>query len=285
MQTLLNLARTTFAFLLLITVVVAVHEFAHLLTALAFGATVESFSIGFGPELFGFDAGGIHWQVSAIPLGGYVSFPMEAGAGIVMVDSLSTAAQMTIMLSGVVMNALLAAAIAFILRAKYKGDTSQYTMELDMRGFLVWPFIKGAGKTFKEGQRYFWWFVASTSLDLMIFNALFIFPLDGGRVWMLLIYDVLGLQVSQMAAIIAGLVVSIFFMQSLLVRLSRPLLKYVQHATIAAETLREARWAREDAEMEARWAREDEEFQRKLEAIRNGEVDTADNNGDDDKAK
>lgn len=242
MQTLLNLVRTTFAFLLLITIVVAVHEFAHLLTALAFGATVNSFSIGFGPELFGFDAGGIHWQVSAIPLGGYVSFPVEAAAGIVMVDSLSTAAQMTIMLSGVVVNALLAAVIAFALRAKYKGDTSKYTMELDMSGFLIWPFIKGAGKTFKEGQRYFWWFVASTSLDLMIFNALFIFPLDGGRVWMLLIYDVLGLQISEMAAIITGLMISIFFMMSFLARLARPLLKYVQHASIVAEAAREKRF-------------------------------------------
>ncbi len=113
MQTLLNLVRTTFAFLVLITIVVAVHEFAHLLTALAFGATVDAFSIGFGAELFGFDAGGIHWQVSAIPLGGYVSFPVEAGAGIVMVDSLSTAAQMTIMLSGV---AILVGVAALLLR-------------------------------------------------------------------------------------------------------------------------------------------------------------------------
>ena len=243
MQTLLNLVRTTFAFLVLITIVVAVHEFAHLLTALAFGATVDSFSIGFGPELFGFDAGGIHWQVSAIPLGGYVSFPVEAGAGIVMVDSLSTAAQMTIMLSGVAMNALLAAAIAFILRAKYKGDTSEYTMELDMSGFLIWPFIKGAGKTIKNGQRYFWWFVASTSLDLMVFNMLFIFPLDGGRVWMLLVYDVMGLQIGNMAAIIIGLVISFIIMMPLLGKLARPLMKYVRHASLVNEDAAQQRFA------------------------------------------
>ena len=242
MTSILNILRTTFAFLVLITVVVAVHEFAHLLTALAFGATVNSFSIGFGPELFGFDAGGIHWQVSAIPLGGYVSFPLEAGPGIVMVDSLSTAAQMVIMLSGVVMNALLAAAITFILRAKYKGDTEQYTMEVSRTGFLIWPFIKGAGATFKAGQRYFWWFVASTSIDLMLFNVLFIFPLDGGKVWMLLLNDVLGLTLNSWVVIISGVILSLFFLQPLVVRLCRGLLNYVQFADVVNEKIETKRF-------------------------------------------
>jgi len=36
---------------------------------------VLTFSLGFGPELFGFnDRHGTRWKVSAIPLGGYVKF-------------------------------------------------------------------------------------------------------------------------------------------------------------------------------------------------------------------
>ena len=241
MQKLLSFARTIFAFLLLITVVVAVHEFAHLLTAVAFGATVESFSIGFGPEVIGFEAWGIYWKISALPLGGFVGFPIEAGPGVVLVDSLSTAAQMTIMLSGVVANAILAVAIAFVMRKKYNNDPSQYTMELNMKGFLIVPFFRNAGLTLKQGQRYFWWFVASTSLDLMLFNALFIFPLDGGRVWMLLIYDVFGLNWSFGLAFFVGLGVSFTVLLALLAFITSPLLKYVMHASDANDYFEEKR--------------------------------------------
>jgi regulator of sigma E protease len=42
---------------------------------------VETFSIGFGPELFGrFDRHGTRWKVSAIPLGGYVKMLGDADA-------------------------------------------------------------------------------------------------------------------------------------------------------------------------------------------------------------
>lgn len=232
MSIIVNTLRTVVAFVLLITVVVAVHEFAHLLTAVAFGATVESFSIGFGPELFGFEAGGIYWQVSAIPLGGYVTFPVEAGPGIVLLESLSASARIDIMLSGVVMNAALAAAIAFILRKKYKGNTHQYTMPLNMKGFLVVPFIRNAGVTLKAGQRYFWWFVASTSVDLMLFNALFILPLDGGKIYATLMTEVFGLQMSFSGLFFSGIAVSFLVLMPLYFKVFKPFLAYVCHTSV-----------------------------------------------------
>jgi len=48
------------------------HELGHYSAARFFGVYVEVFSIGFGKKLFGFEALGTQWQVSAIPLGGYV---------------------------------------------------------------------------------------------------------------------------------------------------------------------------------------------------------------------
>ena len=43
------------------------------------GIRVEVFSVGFGPELFGFtDKVGTRWKFSAIPLGGYVKMFGEA---------------------------------------------------------------------------------------------------------------------------------------------------------------------------------------------------------------
>jgi len=60
-------------FILVLTVLVFVHEMGHYLAARRCGVRVEVFSIGFGPEIFGFTAkSGTRWKFSAIPFGGYV---------------------------------------------------------------------------------------------------------------------------------------------------------------------------------------------------------------------
>ena len=60
-------------FLVILTVLVFVHEFGHYLIARWNGVRVEVFSIGFGPEVFGWwDRAGTRWKFSTIPLGGYV---------------------------------------------------------------------------------------------------------------------------------------------------------------------------------------------------------------------
>ena len=60
-------------FLVVLTVLVFVHELGHYLIARRNGVKIEVFSIGFGPELFGWwDRAGTRWKFSAIPLGGYV---------------------------------------------------------------------------------------------------------------------------------------------------------------------------------------------------------------------
>lgn len=66
---------TIIPFLFVLTVVVFVHEMGHYLIGRWCGIGVRAFSIGFGPELFGFnDRHGTRWKLSAIPLGGYVKF-------------------------------------------------------------------------------------------------------------------------------------------------------------------------------------------------------------------
>lgn len=62
-------------FLFVLTIVVFIHELGHFLVARWCGVAVKVFSIGFGPEIFGFyDRHGTRWRVSWIPLGGYVKF-------------------------------------------------------------------------------------------------------------------------------------------------------------------------------------------------------------------
>src|ERR1700744_4654649 len=62
-------------FLFGLSVVVFFHELGHFLIARLAGVRVLIFSVGFGPELAGFnDRYGTRWKISAIPLGGYVKF-------------------------------------------------------------------------------------------------------------------------------------------------------------------------------------------------------------------
>jgi len=62
-------------FLFVLTIVVFFHELGHFLVARACGVKVETFSIGFGPEVFAFfDRYGTRWRLAAVPLGGYVKF-------------------------------------------------------------------------------------------------------------------------------------------------------------------------------------------------------------------
>ncbi len=62
-------------FLFVLTVVVFFHELGHFLVARWCGIKVLAFSIGFGPEIVGFnDRYGTRWKIAAVPLGGYVKF-------------------------------------------------------------------------------------------------------------------------------------------------------------------------------------------------------------------
>src|SRR3954466_10707935 len=62
-------------FLFVLTIVVFFHELGHFLVARWAGVKVLTFSLGFGPELIGFnDRHNTRWKISAIPLGGYVKF-------------------------------------------------------------------------------------------------------------------------------------------------------------------------------------------------------------------
>lgn len=68
-------------FLGLLTVLVFVHELGHYLAARAVGVHAEAFSVGFGPELFGWtDKRGCRWRFALIPLGGYVKMLGDADA-------------------------------------------------------------------------------------------------------------------------------------------------------------------------------------------------------------
>ena len=62
-------------FILVLSLLVFVHEMGHYLVGRWSGIRILAFSVGFGPEIFGFtDRHGTRWKIAAIPLGGYVRF-------------------------------------------------------------------------------------------------------------------------------------------------------------------------------------------------------------------
>lgn len=65
----------TVPFLIVLSVVVAIHELGHLMVGRWCGIKAEVYSIGFGPVIWSrIDRQGTKWQIAALPLGGYVKF-------------------------------------------------------------------------------------------------------------------------------------------------------------------------------------------------------------------
>jgi len=76
-----NLFFTLGAFILALSVIVAVHEYGHYIVGRWSGIHAEVFSIGFGPVVFSrVDRHGTRWQLAALPFGGYVKFLGDSNA-------------------------------------------------------------------------------------------------------------------------------------------------------------------------------------------------------------
>ena len=123
-------------FLFVLTIIVFFHELGHFLVARWCGIKVLVFSIGFGPELVGFnDRRGTRWKISAIPLGGYVKFfgdenaasvpdanaiaAMDADERKVSFFHKSVAARAAVVAAGPIANFLLAIAIFAVIFTIY----------------------------------------------------------------------------------------------------------------------------------------------------------------------
>lgn len=76
-----NLLYTLAAFVVALSVIVAIHEFGHYIVARWCGIKSDVFSIGFGPVIWSrVDKHGTRWQVAALPLGGFVKFRGDSDA-------------------------------------------------------------------------------------------------------------------------------------------------------------------------------------------------------------
>ncbi len=82
-----NFAFMIVAFVVALSVIVAIHEYGHYIVGRWCGIHAEVFSLGFGPVIYSrVDKRGTKWQVAALPLGGYVKFLGDANAASVGSD-------------------------------------------------------------------------------------------------------------------------------------------------------------------------------------------------------
>jgi len=101
---------------LLLGVMILIHELGHFWAALAVGVKVETFSIGFGPRLFGFKRGDTDFRFSAILFGGYVRMLGEQPGDTQAADPRSFQAKARwqraiVIVAGPLMNVILAIAL------------------------------------------------------------------------------------------------------------------------------------------------------------------------------
>ncbi|UYV39391.1 RIP metalloprotease RseP [Rhodobacteraceae bacterium D3-12] len=83
-----SVALTLVAFVVALSVIVAVHEYGHYIVGRWSGIKAEVFSLGFGPVLYSrTDKRGTLWQIAALPFGGYVKFLGDADAASAGTDS------------------------------------------------------------------------------------------------------------------------------------------------------------------------------------------------------
>jgi len=120
---------TVLAFVFVFGMLVFVHELGHFLAAKWTGVTVETFAFGFPPNIFSKKVGETTYRVNAIPLGGYVTLLgeelLDDNEAIKKSETQNPKSLLSkepwqvilIMISGVVMNAVLAVLLFFICYA------------------------------------------------------------------------------------------------------------------------------------------------------------------------
>lgn len=152
----MNFIQNVWWVLVLIGVMIMIHELGHYWAARYFDVRVESFSLGFGPRLFGFRRGETDFRVSWILFGGYVKMAGEQpGDAAAVNDPRSFLAKprwqrMIIAFAGPFMNIILAVGI---LTGLYMVKYPKFPEAAQGKVGLVMPNSAAANAGVREGDR------------------------------------------------------------------------------------------------------------------------------------
>lgn len=112
----MNFISNILIFVVILSIIVIVHEFGHLIAAKKFGVYCSEFSIGMGPAIYQYKKDGSETIISirALPLGGFVQMAGEEGSEIEgipferTINGIKVWQQVVVMAAGAMMNLLLA---------------------------------------------------------------------------------------------------------------------------------------------------------------------------------
>ena len=141
--------------ILALSIIVAIHEFGHLITAKIFGMRVEKYFIGFPPKIFSFRYKGTEYGLGSVPLGGFVKI-----SGIID-ESFDTKhvnkkpepwefrakpawQRLIVMLGGIVLN-VITGIIIFVLLTYKNGDQFISKDEINRHGIVALDLGKEIG--------------------------------------------------------------------------------------------------------------------------------------------
>ncbi len=141
--------------ILALSIIVAIHEFGHLITAKIFGMRVEKYFIGFPPKIFSFRYKGTEYGLGSVPLGGFVKI-----SGIID-ESFDTKhvnkqpepwefrakpawQRLIVMLGGIVLN-VITGIIIFVLLTYKNGDQFISKDEINKHGIIALDLGKEIG--------------------------------------------------------------------------------------------------------------------------------------------